>query len=414
MILTGISAYAQNNNTTSPYSRFGLGDLSPYSFGRSAAMGGATLGSRHSVQMNSANPASYTGNDSLSFILEFGVDGTFSNYKGKSGTRKTNDINFRYFSLTWPVTKWMGAGMGLQPFSDMGYEVGFADSIPGIGNSFQSYVGEGSTSKAYFGTAISPFKGLSLGANLNYIFGRLSKNSNIIFADPTVFSTTKTESTRLRDFTLTYGLQYDLMLKKDKYLTLGVVFEKQSNFSVMYQALEYKTITIESIRYTDKIDSTFQTEAKNIIKMPSTIGLGLSYNHINKLEINADYYRAAWGKSTFPGKIDQQITDQERISAGFEYIPDATSIRSYFKRVKYRLGMHHENSYLKLNNQQIKEVGISFGAGLPFSRSKSTANIAVEVGQRGTTDFDLVRNQYTKVSLYLNFYDYWFIKRKFD
>ena len=69
--------------------------------------------------------------------------------------------------------------------------------------------------------------------------------------------------------------------------------------------------------------------------MPSTFGVGLSYNHINKLEINADYYRAEWSKSTFPGKIDQQITDQERISAGFEYTPDATSIRSYFKRVKY-------------------------------------------------------------------------------
>lgn len=414
MILTGLSAYAQNNNTSSPYSRFGLGDLSPYSFGRSAAMGGATLGSRHSLQVNSANPASYSGNDSLSFILEFGVDGTFSNYKGKSGTRTTNDINFRYFSLTWPITKWMGAGMGLQPFSDMGYEVGFADSIPGIGNSYQSYLGEGSTSKAYFGTSITPVKGLSLGVNLNYIFGRLSKNTNIAFADPTVFATTKTEGTRLRDFTLTYGLQYDMKLKENKYLTLGVVFEKQSNFSVLYQALEYKTISIGSDVFSDKIDSTYQKEAKNIIKMPSTIGVGLSYNHINKLEINADYYRAAWSKSTFPGKIDQQITDQERISAGFEYIPDATSIRSYFKRVRYRAGIHQENSYLKLNNQQIKEIGIGFGVGLPFSRSKSTANLAVEVGQRGTTDYDLVRNKYTKVSLYLNLHDYWFVKRKFD
>ncbi|HET6558335.1 MAG TPA: hypothetical protein VFG54_13535, partial [Prolixibacteraceae bacterium] len=102
LIISGFSAFAQNNNTSSPYSRFGLGDLSPYSYGRSASMGGAILGSRHTVQINSANPASYTAHDSLSFIFDFGVDGTFSNYKSNSGTRKTSDINFRYFSLTWP------------------------------------------------------------------------------------------------------------------------------------------------------------------------------------------------------------------------------------------------------------------------------------------------------------------------
>jgi hypothetical protein len=76
--------------------------------------------------------------------------------------------------------------------------------------------------------------------------------------------------------------------------------------------------------------------------------------------------------------------------------------------------MHYENSYLKLNNHQINEFGISFGAGLPFPKSKSTANFAIEFGKKGTTDYDLAKNNYAKFSLYLNFYDYWFIKRKFD
>lgn len=414
LIISGFSAYAQNNNTSSPYSRFGLGDLSPYSYGRSAAMGGAILGSRHAIQNNSANPASYNAHDSLSFIFDFGVDGTFSNYKSNTGSRRSNDINFRYFSLSWPITRWMGAGMGLQPYSDMGYEVGFEDSIPGIGNTLQSYLGEGSTSKAYFGTAISPFKGLSVGANLNYIFGRLTRSTKMEFDDASVFSTTKTEGIRLRDFSLTYGLQYDLRLKKDHYLTIGAVFEKQSNFAMKYQALEYKTIAIGTAYYTDKVDSTYEVETKQIHKLPTTYGVGLSYNHINKLEINADYYHAQWSKASFPGKINELTTDMDRYSAGFEYIPDAQSIRSYFKRVKYRGGIHQENSYLQINGQQIKEIGISFGAGLPFSKSRSTANLAVEVGQRGTTKDNLVKNNYTKVSLYLNLYDYWFIKRKFD
>jgi len=419
LIICGLSGFAQNNNTTSPFSRYGLGDLHHYGYGRTAAMGGASLGSRHSVQINSANPASYNANDSLSFIFDFGVDGTYSKYKSTTGKMDVNDVNFRYFSLSWPVTKWFGAGMGIQPFSDMGYEVAFSEEITGVGNAYHNYSGDGTTSKAYFGASISPFKGLSLGANLNYIFGRLTQNTGIGFDSADLFYISKVEGTRLRDFTLTYGLQYDLKLKENQYLTLGATFENKSNLTALHSVYSQKIITVSSSSLSDTLE--YIPESKSFIKLPSTFGVGLSYSKINKLEINADYYYAGWSKATFFGKeLYNPVTDnvdlvnQSRISAGFEYIPEAFSIRNYFKRVRYRAGIHHESSYLKINNHQIKEFGVSFGAGFPFPKSKSTANFALEFGKKGTTTDNLVRNNYTKFSLYLNLYDYWFVKRKFD
>jgi hypothetical protein len=411
LIICGLSGFAQNNNTTSPYSRYGLGDLHHYGYGRTAAMGGASLGSRHSVQINSANPASYNSIDSLSFIFEFGIDGRFSKYKSTSGELNTNDVNFRYFSLSWPVTKWLGMATGIQPFSDMGYEVAYNETTTGVGTTYYNYQGEGTSSKAFYGLAVSPFKGLSLGANLNYIFGRLNQNSSVGFSDPNLFYIYQTEGIRLRDFTMTYGLQYDYQIKKNEYLTLGVTFENQNYFTVLHRLLSYKSITVGS----NLIDTLKNiSEGKDIIKLPSTFGIGLSYNKINKLEINADYYHAAWGKSTFYGKSDELITNRSRISAGFEYTPNALSIRSYLPRIRYRAGIHQENSYLKLNQQQIKETGISFGVGMPLTKSKSTANFAVEFGKKGTVNDNLVRENYMKLSVYLNLYDYWFVKRKFE
>ena len=412
LIFCGLSGFAQNNNTTSPFSRYGIGDLHHYGYGRTAAMGGASLGSRHSVQINSANPASYNANDSLSFIFDFGIDGTYSKYKSSTGKLSVNDVNFRYFSLSWPVTKWFGAGMGIQPFSDMGYEVAFTEALAGVGNIYHNYQGEGTTSKAFFGASMSPFKGLSLGANLNYIFGRLNQNTGVGFDSADLFYISRVESTRLRDFTLTYGLQYDLKLKKDEYLTLGVTLENQSDLTALHSLYSQKIITVSSSSLSDTLE--YIPEGKSFIKLPSTFGVGLSYSKINKLEINADYYYAGWSKSTFFGQKNELITNKSRISAGFEYIPEALSIRSYMKRVKYRAGFHQENSYLKLNNHQIKEFGVSFGAGFPFPKSKSTANFAFELGKQGTTKDNLVKNNYTKFSLYLNLYDYWFVKRKFD
>ena len=419
LIICGFSGFAQNNNTTSPFSRYGLGDLNPYGYGRTAAMGGASLGSRHSVQINSANPASYNANDSLSFIFDFGIDGTYSKYKTATAKMKTNDVNFRYFSLSWPVTKKIGMGMGIQPFSDMGYEVSLTETVAGVGDVFHSYSGEGTTSKAYFGASVSPFKGLSVGANLNYIFGRLNQNTGVGFDSADLFYISKTEGTRLRDFTLTYGLQYDMQLKKDQHLTLGVTFERQSDLTALHRVFSQKIITVNSASLSDTLE--YIPEGKGIIKLPSTFGIGLSYTKINKLEINADYYHAGWSKSTFfgeklynPATDNVELVNQNRISAGVEYIPEALSIRSYVKRIRYRAGIHQESSYLKLNNHQIKEFGVSFGAGFPFPKSKSTANFALEFGKRGTTTDNLVRNNYTKFSFYLNLYDYWFVKRKFD
>lgn len=422
LIICGLSGFAQNNNTTSPFSRYGIGDLHHYGYGRTAAMGGASLGSRHAVQINSANPASYTANDSLSFIFDFGIDGTFSRYKSDQGTMGAKDVNFRYFSLSWPVTKWLGAAMGIQPYSDMGYEVGYSEELSGLENVYHSYKGEGTTSKAFFGTSISPFKGFSVGANLNYIFGRINQNTDIGFNNAQLFYISKTEGTRLRDFSLTYGFQYDYKIKKDEFLTLGVTFERQTDITVLHRLSTFKELTIGSSTLRDTLELI--PEGKNIIKLPSTFGVGLSYNKLNKLEINADYYFAGWSKSktnfvnhpdgTYGYEHDAFITDQNRISAGFEYIPEAFSIRSFYKRVKYRAGIHQENSYLKINNKQIKEFGISFGVGIPFPKSKSTANFAVEFGKKGTTKDNLVKNNYAKLSLYLNLHDYWFVQRKFD
>ena len=422
LILCGLSGFAQNNNTTSPYSRFGLGDLNPYGYGRTSAMGGASLGSRHAVQINSANPASYNANDSLSFIFDFGLDGTFSNYKSNSGSMKAKDVNFRYFSLSWPVNKWIGAAMGIQPFSEMGYEEIFNETPTNIGTIYHNYQGEGSTSKSFFGVSIMPIKGLSLGANLNYIFGRLNQNTVVTFSDPTLFYISRRESTRLRDFTLSYGLQYDFKIKRDQYLTLGVTFENQSKFAALHSLYTYKALSNGTAIISSAVDSI--PEKKGIILLPSTFGVGLSYNKLNKLEINADYYYAGWSKATFFGASDQLLTNQSRISAGFEYIPEAYSIRSYVKRIRYRAGLHLENSYLQLADpqstdpnapkHQIKEFGVSLGLGMPLPKSKSTANFAIEFGKQGTTNYNLAKNDYMKLSLYLNLYDYWFGKRKFD
>ena len=63
MMLSG--ATIAQNNTNSPYTRYGYGQLADQGSGNSKAMGGVAYGLRDKYQVNFANPASYTAIDSL-------------------------------------------------------------------------------------------------------------------------------------------------------------------------------------------------------------------------------------------------------------------------------------------------------------------------------------------------------------
>jgi long-subunit fatty acid transport protein len=315
--------------------------------------------------------------------------------------------------MSFPVTRWSAATMGIMPYADKGYEIFVEEDIPGVGRTGYSYFGNGTVSKAYFGAGFNLTKSLSVGANVYYLFGTLNQNNSIYFLDdPQQYGISEVEQTRLRDFSYLLGMQYDLKLKEDQFLTVGATFQKKSEFTAFHFFNQQKVLQYGGGTLTDSI-LTIQDEPGKI-QLPASYGIGISFTKLNKLEINADFYYSEWGRAEFYGRTVPELNDQTRISFGAEYTPEEASIRSYLKRIRYRAGIHYDKSYLKINNQQLNETGISFGMGMPVSRSRSIINMAVELGRRGSVSDNLIRENYTKISLYLTLSDRWFIQRKFD
>lgn len=402
-----------NNNTTSPYSRFGLGDLQSNTFGRTFAMGGASLASRNSQQINTSNPASYTSVDSLAFLFEFGVYGKFSNYKNDIASMNTNDINFRYFAMNFQINNWLATSMGLTPYSDVGYNVEVLKTIENTGDVLSQYYGEGSLSKAYIGFAIEPVENIAVGANLNYLFGSLNRNAEIYFLGAYDFySIQKYEKIRLNDFGMNFGLQATLPLKNDQKIIFAAVVENKPEYSAFYSDITQKNLSSDVA--TDQDTLNYQNDDLSSIIFPFTYGVGISYVKENSLEINADYYHQSWSQASFFGSVNPILTDLDKFAIGAEWIPDRFSIRNYLNKIAYRAGLKYEKSYLMLNNQQINDLGISFGVGLPIYRSNSTINIGAEIGRRGTKQNNLLVENYAKLNLSVNLYDLWFLKRRID
>lgn len=404
-----------NNSTTSPYSRFGMGELRSYSLGRTTAMGGASLASRYNNQINASNPASYTAIDSLSFIFEFGIDSRLSNYKNDFGSTKTNAVNFQYFAMSFQLNNKFATSLGLLPFSDVGYTVEVTDRIDNeyVGDVLTKYYGSGTVSNAYLGFAYQPFKNVSIGANLNYLFGKLNHNAEVYFLSASDFyGIQQYKDFRLQDFGLDFGLQVILPLKKDRHLVFAAVMENKPEYTAVFTDITQKNLSVGSGLDQDTIFYTGQDV--NSVEFPFSFGGGISYVIDNSLEINADYYHQGWSSAKFYGIKSNFLTDLNKFAIGAEWFPNRFSIRRYVSRVAYRAGFRYEETYLIFGDQQINDFGISFGLGLPITRTNSTINVAAEFGRRGTKEDGLILENYTKLNVSFNLHDFWFMKRRID
>lgn len=146
--------------------------------------------------------------------------------------------------------------------------------------------------------------------------------------------------------------------------------------------------------------------------LPGGFGWGITFNYGNKILLGFDYYTRFWSDYKIFGESGE-LGDQEKLVLGLQITPEPGS-NSYFKNVSYRIGLHKETTFLYIGQQQLDKSGISFGIGLPLRRIKSTINLAVEMGSRGTTDNSLIEESYWKAGFGLTLSDIWFVKRKYN
>ena len=112
-LFSGLS-YSQNS-TISPYSRFGIGDLTFKGFAYQRGMAGMALGYTNPSTINVNNPASYAY-DSI-MIMEIGVngEGLFSRQNDISTSGFNADLNS--LAMAFPIVKnKLGFSFGIIPF----------------------------------------------------------------------------------------------------------------------------------------------------------------------------------------------------------------------------------------------------------------------------------------------------------
>ncbi len=406
-------------NTSSPYSRFGLGELTQAGVAKNLAMGGTGIGMRSGSQINYLNPASYSEIDTMSFLFDFGLNGSQTVYKTNTLESKMNNYNIHHIAIGFGITKNWKSSIGIVPYSSVGYNIEDNKFVSGIGLVDYSYIGTGGLNRFYIGNSLRFLKNFSVGLNLTYVFGYLTYANSIDFpGDPFAATTLIENRLNMGDISYNLGFQYHNIFNDKYFITLGAIFDNDTKIKTVQTLIQttYYPGSRATISDSIVVDPVYQVnkETKSVQTLiPRNMGYGLSFGIKNKLTIAADYSGQEWSNSIIPGKSDT-LANSNSLNFGVEYTPNDQALRGYYNRVHYRLGGYYANNYLRIRGEQIQDFGISFGVGLPFKGSRSTFNLGFIAGQRGTLTNNLIKENYGIVNFGLTLHDFWFYKRKFD
>jgi len=414
---------------SSPYSRYGIGDLQSTQNIRNISMGGISYGFRDSSMVNYANPASYTAFDTLSFVFETGVSTQFDQLQTSNIRQVSNYTSLANLVFGFHITRWWGASIGMLPFSSMGYNISDYQTQQNFGLMETQYQGSGGLNQFYIGNAFKLLKSLSIGFNTSYIYGTLNNTRTVSFPDSiSVLAVQLINSTQVHDFMFNYGLQYEKRFgirnnKKsitNKYkLAIGFVYNASTPLSSTQDSFAYRFFTTstgtQSIR--DTIVNSENTKGK--IKLPQAFGGGITLGKeeipgkTDSWLIGFDYKTQNWANFSDFG-VKDSLKNSMSASFGMEYTPKNGIVSNYWRRIHYRIGARYDKTYLELHNSQLSEYAVGFGFGLPLRRSKTSINLGVEAGQRGTINNELVKEDFVQVVFSLSVYEYWFIKHHFE
>ncbi len=405
LLAFAITASAWSQGTTSPYSFFGIGNLNFRGTVENRLMGGVSTYS-DSIHLNLLNPA---GLAKLK-LVNYSIAGShkFNTLSTDIASERATTTTLDYMAIGFPMGKFAGA-FGLLPLTTSGYKLENID-----GTSTTQYTGSGGMNKVFFSLGYALTPNLSLGAEGNYNFGKISNNA-VTFQEEIQLGTEENNQSDLLGLSVNLGLQYQKLLSGKLKGLASFSYTPETKF-VSENARQIATVLLLPNGNTSTIDQRDIELANTDFVYPSQLTFGLGLAQERKWSLSAEVSAQKTSNLSISTVDLDNVAYQDALKfrmGGF-YIPDYNSFSSMLKRIVYRGGFRFEETGINVNGNAISEFGMSFGLGLNLGRSFSNINIGVEYGGRGTKDNGLVQESFVNVFVGLSLSDKWFEKRLYD
>ena len=408
-ILISFFGYSQRTSY-SPYSYFGVGETNFSATVENQMMGGNTA-YYDSVHQNMNNAASLS---KLKFVnYSVGVDLKNTSYLSASTNEKSTAAAINYISVAIP-TKILSFSFGIKPKTSVGYLLENDDKSK-TPPELNRFTGSGGVSNAFVSIGFELFKNWGFGVSSSYAFGNLNHYHTKILENIELYTRVSSESS-------VSGLDYNFSTVYQKTFNEKITLYS----SIIYQPeAKYKSRNNQTISTIDP-NSSFGGDSEEIdlstvglkntnIKIPNSLSFGLGLGQDKKWFLGFNYMKNDEGgyKNELMGLDNVEFKSSQTYSIGGFLLPEYNSFTNYFKTLTYRFGLRYKSGGLYVNNQQINEIGVNFGFGIPLA-GISSANLGFEFGQRGTTKASLIKEKFFSIRLGVSLNDLWFIRSMYN
>ena len=422
IICTVAAAQDGTYGAYSPYSIYGIGDISKEGTAYNKSMGGVGVAARNNRFINYLNPAAVTARDSLSFMADFGLQQSNNVYQQGDLRSAHNTFNIYDFVMSFPIYRSSAFMVGITPYSDVGYDFSSIEKNPEIigntGNITYDSYGTGGVYQIFVGAGVTFWKRLSLGAELIYYFGNMDKITNMDYSDASYRSLNSGTELSVRGTTGKFGLQYEQKLGGDVSMIVGATYKlgtKMKGYSTNYKYANQASVS-------DTLSFRVDTLSSTGVRFADELGVGISFKGGDKWSAEFDYIRSDWRNSGFDsqqglsasGASVFSSTVSHSFRAGFEITPNRNDIRYYLRKCSYRAGIYYDKAYYKLDGNNVNSMGVTLGVTLPIPRYYNGISLGVDLGQRASTRNNMIRERYAMFVIGFNIHDIWFRKNQYQ
>ena len=417
MLMLSLTVSAQNS-TSSPYSLYGVGILSPKENAAAAGLGHAGVALAPHDWVNVGNPAGVAGLDSLTFYFNFQAKAFYSHESTAIESQSVYSGNIDGITMGFRGSKYWAACIGYAPYSTVGYNMSEKKNIAGTARSYYDihYEGSGGLQQAFINNGFTFFNHLTLGIGAGAIWGSITKTetADFRFVEITSFGPTvlldgekiyNTKKYTMNNWYLEYGIQGDFNIGKHN-VRLGATYSNKTHLYSSYDHIVSNDVSAQL--FFDNV-----TPLEDDFYVPRMYAAGISYSY-DKLTATCDYHYNQWG-DVLNVKFGESVTyrDNYSVGGGVEWRCGKRE-DPFYKRLTFRLGGFYESSYIKMRGATLGTYAGTVGLTVPIGRSANSIVIGFERSSRGTTNNGLVKETFNNFKIALNIRETWFVKSKFD
>lgn len=401
LLIITVRATAQDYNA--PYSIYGVGDLEQRFYDRSIGMANSSISLVSTPHYQFLkNPASLSGLERSNIYVNMALTGKTVTYAGtpiNNDNRTSRDLSIKSFSIATKLNNFWASGLGFMPLSYAGYRYTATKSIEGSDDTYAGdYEGDGGLYNVYWNNAFSLGKHFSVGVRSSFIFGSLNLTETLTGEVLTSSIVTKTRD-YYNNFRFEFGSIYTGNITRNWKLSLGGKLTTKTKLN------SERTVTISEGTTIIKEDESVKSSD---FYLPVSYDAGISVTHKNRMTIAVDYNYQSWTDLKQKG-YGYSLIDSRRLSAGIQFSNQVEQWGRRYEKNYIQAGFFTSNSYLRIRNTPVNEIGGSIGYG-GYLTGSLFYGLSLEAGRRGTITNGLIKENYVQATLTLSLREFLFSK----